>query len=147
MTNLFFPLLKGSFSDISGMKGAKTYLYCRVAQDDSFTLELQKEELMRFAERAGLLVCGVAGEYESGHSLERNALKEVSQAVCDGQVDVVLVKSSSRISRNMEQLKKYIDFLNGHNVALYCMQEQLGFGVPDFPKLPIADGENLSDRP
>ena len=31
----------------------KAYFYCRVAHDDSFSLERQAEELRRYAEQAG----------------------------------------------------------------------------------------------
>lgn len=42
------------------MKGSRAYPYCRVAHDDGFSLELQKEELLRFAERAGFEIVGIS---------------------------------------------------------------------------------------
>ena len=68
----------------------KAYFYCRVAHDDSFSLERQAEELRRYAEQAGYTIVGAAAEHGSGLTLERPALQEVMEAVLAGKVDVVL---------------------------------------------------------
>ena len=41
----------------------KAYFYCRVAHDDSFSLERQAEELRRYAKQAGYTIVGVAAEH------------------------------------------------------------------------------------
>ena len=111
----------------NNMKGLKAFLYCRVAYNDGFSLELQANELRHFAEQAGFTIAGEAAEYGSSLTLNRAALKEITQSVQNGKVDVVLVKSVSRIARNLLQLQEYIDFLTAHNVSLYCVKEQLLF--------------------
>ena len=68
----------------------KAYIYCRVAHDDGFSLELQADELRRYAKQAGYTVVGIAAEYGSGVPLDRPALQEVMEAVLAGKVDVVL---------------------------------------------------------
>ena len=68
----------------------KAYFYCRVAHDDSFSLERQAEELRRYAEQAGYTIVGVAAEHGSGLNLDRPALQELTEAVFAGKVDVVL---------------------------------------------------------
>ena len=45
---------------------AGTAVYCRVAHDDSFSLERQAEELPRYAEQAGYTIVGAAAEHGSG---------------------------------------------------------------------------------
>ena len=75
----------------------KAYFYCRVAHDDSFSLERQAEELRRYAEQAGYTIVGVAAEHGSGMTLDRPALQEVMEAVLAGKVDVVLISSLDRI--------------------------------------------------
>ena len=55
----------------------KAYFYCRVAHDDSFSLERQAEELRRYAEQAGYTIVGAAAEYGSGMALDCPALQEV----------------------------------------------------------------------
>mgnify|MGYP000770757098 FL=1 len=68
----------------------KAYFYCRVAHDDSFSLERQAEELRRYAKQAGYTIVGAAAEHVSGMTLDRPALQEVMEAVLAGKVDVVL---------------------------------------------------------
>ena len=48
----------------------KAYFYCRVAHDDSFSLERQAEELRRYAEQAGYTIVGAAAEHGSGLTLD-----------------------------------------------------------------------------
>ena len=62
----------------------KAYFYCRVAHDDSFSLERQAEELRRYAEQAGYTIVGAAAEHVSGMTLDRPALQEVMEAVLAG---------------------------------------------------------------
>lgn len=107
------------------LKGLRAFLYCRVAHNDGISLDLQSTELRRFAKQAGFTIVGEAAEYGSGLTLDRAALKEVTQAVNNGKVDVVLVKSVNRIARDMWWLQEYIDLLAAHDVSLYCVQEQL----------------------
>ena len=42
----------------------KAYFYCRVAHDDSFSLERQAEELRRYAKQAGYTIVGAAAEHD-----------------------------------------------------------------------------------
>lgn len=119
------PLYKHASCD--GMKGLRAFLYCRVAHNDGSTLGLQVDELRRYAEQAGLIIVDIAVEYAGGRTLDRTALKKVTQTVCDSKVDIVLVKNVSRITRNIFQLQDYIGILTAHNAALYCMQEQILF--------------------
>lgn len=119
------PLYKHASCD--GMKGLKAFLYCRVAHDDGSTLELQIDELRHYAEQAGFIIVSIAAEYAGGRTLDRTALKQVTQAVCDSKADIVLVKNVSRITRDIFQLQDYIDILTAHNTALYCIQEQILF--------------------
>ena len=90
----------------------KAYFYCRVAHDDSFSLERQAEELRRYAEQAGYTIVGAAAEHGSGMTLDRPALQEVMEAVLAGEVDVVLISSLDRIGRE-------------HKVKLLCLLERV----------------------
>lgn len=127
MNQYLFPMLFEHITGADNMKGMRAYLYCRAAYNDGVSLELQKAELLRYAEQNGLKVAGIAAEYASGRTLDRSALKEVSHAVCDGRVDVVLTKNIARISRDIGQSQMYVSFLAEHDTALCCMQERLMF--------------------
>lgn len=124
MTKHLFPMLPGLSTGADDMKGMRAYLYCRAAYNDGFSLELQKEELLRYAKQKGFVISGIAAEYAAGRTLNRSALEEVSEAVCRGRVDVVLTKNISRISREIWQSQRYASFLAEHGTALCCMQDQ-----------------------
>ena len=103
----------------------KAYFYCRVAHDDSFSLERQAEELRRYAEQAGYTIVGVAAEHGSGLTLDRPALQELTEAVLAGKVDVVLISSLDRIGRD-------IDLLTEHKVKLLCVRERMMIDSSSF---------------
>ena len=115
----------------------KAYIYCRVAHDDGFSLQLQTEELRRYAEQAGYTVVGIAAEDGSGVTLDRPVLREVTEAVLAGRVDVVLVNSFDRLGRDRSVTKQYIDLLAEHKVKLHCVREQMIIDSDDF--LPLEE--------
>ena len=63
----------------------RAFLYCRVAHDDSFTLEHQRFLLQFYAKQAGYTIIGAADEYGSGRTLDRPALQKVTEAVVAGR--------------------------------------------------------------
>ena len=118
----------------------KAYFYCRVAHDDSFSLERQAKELRRYAEQAGYTIVGAAAEHGSGMTLDRPALQEVMEAVLAGKVDVVLISSLDRIGRDWGMTKQYIDLLTEHKVKLLCLRERVSTDSSGFsPASPLID--------
>ena len=115
----------------------KAYIYCRVARDDGFSLELQTDELRRHAEQAGYTVVGIAAEYGPGVTFDRPALQEVTNAVLAGGVDVVLVNNLDRLGRDRSMTKQYADLLTEHKVKLHCVREQMIIDSDDF--LPLEE--------
>ena len=107
----------------------KAYFYCRVAHDDSFSLEQQVAKLRRDAEQAGYTIVGVAAEHGSGLTLDRPALQELTEAVLAGKVDVVLVNSLDRLGRDWGMTKQYIDLLTEHKVKLLCVRERVSSDI------------------
>ena len=107
----------------------KAYFYCRVAHDDSFSLEQQAEELRRYAEQAGDTIVDVAAEHSSGLTLDRPALQELTEAVLAGKVDVVLVNSLDSLGRDWGMTKQYIDLLTEHKVKLLCLRERVSSDI------------------
>ena len=105
----------------------KAYIYCRVAHDDGFSLELQADELRRYAKQAGY----------TGVTLDLPALQEVTEAVLAGRVDVVLVNSLDRLGRDRSMTKQYIDLLTEHKVKLHCVRERMIIDSDDF--LPLEE--------
>ena len=103
----------------------RVFLYCRVAHDDSFSLEAQAHKLQRYATQAGYTIIGIAAEHCTGMSLDRPALYKVTQAILDSEVDLVVVDSISRIGRDWGMTQSYIELLTQHKVKLLCVKEQL----------------------
>ena len=105
----------------------RVFLYCRVAHDDTFALERQRFLLQLYAKQAGYTIIGAADEYGSGLTLDRPALREVTEAVIAGMVDVVLVHNLARIGREWGMAQSYIDLLTRHKVKLLCIRDRLLF--------------------
>ncbi len=64
-------------------------------------------------------------EHGSGLTLDRPALKAITDAVRNRKVGMILVKNLSRIGRSWDVVQEYIDFLNKHKVSLLCISEGL----------------------
>ena len=94
--------------------GMRVFVYCRVAHDDSFSLEAQAAQLRRYAEQAGYTIIGATAEQGNGLALDRPGLEMVTQAVLAGKVDMVLVNSIDRIGREWGMTQAYIDLLTQH---------------------------------
>ena len=102
----------------------RVFVYCRVAHDDSFSLEAQAVQLRRIAAQAGYTIIGASAEQGSGLTLDRPGLEKVTQAVLDGKMDMVLVNSIDRIGREWGMTQAYIDFLTQHKVKLLCIRDR-----------------------
>lgn len=107
------------------MEKIRVVAYCRVAHDDTFSLEAQAANFRLYAEQAGYIVVSVITETGSGLTLDRPALKAVTEAVCKHKANMLLVKNLSRIGRNWGMVQEYIDFLNQHKITLLCVSEGL----------------------
>lgn len=116
----------------------RAYLYCRIAspQAEPIFMEVQRRQLMHFAETKGWQIVGQTLEYAAGANLTRPGLQEVDNAVRAGQVDIVIVHSLSRISRQMIMTNKYIRFLYRHNVTLLSVNDGLEFTPHEAKNTP-----------
>ena len=116
----------------------RVFVYCRVAHDDSFSLEAQAVQLRRIAAQAGYTIIGASAEQGSGLTLDRPGLEKVTQAVLADKVDMVLVNSIDRIGREWGMTQAYIDLLTQHKVKLLCIRDRLIFdkqGVTYFEQI------------
>ena len=105
----------------------RAFLYCRVARKDTDALKHQRFLLTHYAKQAGYTIIGAVDEYGSGLTLDRPALRKVTEAVVAGKVDVVFVQSLTRIGREWGMTQSYIDLLTRHKVKLLCIRERLLF--------------------
>lgn len=85
-----------------GKKKLTVALYCRVGSKEEFenSLESQQERLKNSARKAGLKIVGCFSDVGTGLSMERPGWKAVLEAAKLKQMQVLLVSSSDRISRD-----------------------------------------------
>jgi site-specific DNA recombinase len=99
-------------------------IYVRESRDDneenSDTLETQRELLMDYASKNGL--GSVRAVYEddniSGSAFERPGLDRLKSDVLAGRVDLLLLKDLSRLGRNNAKTLLFIDFLEENGVRI-----------------------------
>jgi DNA invertase Pin-like site-specific DNA recombinase len=110
------------------MESKSAWLYCRIASkspESDFCMEAQLSSLRRFAADNGYLIAGVTCEYGAGISLNRPGLRLVTQAACNRQVDVLIIKDLSRIARGYQETAQYIDYLNQQSITLISLNDGL----------------------
>ena len=99
----------------------RTWLYCRVDSLDATVMELQQNALRDYAKQQGWDIVGLTAEQRSGLSLTRPGITEISHAVEQGLVDVLLIMNISRLGRGVLEAMNYIRWLKDHDVRLICM--------------------------
>ena len=99
-------------------KRKRAWLYCRIAEIDSFSMRMQVEELRRYAAERGYTIIGVTQEYGNGLSLDRYGLSEVVMAVENNHACIALVKGASRIARRTDHLLEFIRTLLEYGASL-----------------------------
>ena len=83
-------------------------------------MQIQIEELRRYAGEHGYIIAGITEEYNNGLSINRSGLAEIVAAAENGKTHIVLVKNVSRITRYGNQLLEFVSRLRSVNVALEC---------------------------
>lgn len=101
----------------------KACIYCRVACDNGFGLEMQRKALLSFANQSGYIINGIYTEYGSGLTLERPGLKKVTEALLTGQAETLIVMSMDRIGRIWNETERYINLLTEHGIKVLCAKE------------------------
>ena len=102
----------------------KAAIYCRVASADENALEQQRRAVSEFA--AGQMYEDCA-EYldngESGMTLDRPAFTQLRNDIRTGKIDVVFVKDTSRIGRDMKQTLQWLDEMRTQGVRIITLDE------------------------
>lgn len=107
------------------MERKNAWIYCRLddPQDIGGVMSIQYRQLKKFAEQKGFYVIGVSEDRGTGLTLDRPGLRAIREAVCDGDVQILLVSSVSRIGRDTEQTGQFLSFLHEHGVQAYAIKE------------------------
>lgn len=102
-------------------------IYIRIGNKEGNTLDIQKEELIRYCEAKGIK------NYEfyidngySGNDLERPAIQKLIQDAIDGKLSTCIVYELSRFSRSTRDTMHIIyDILIPHGVNIVSLRDSL----------------------
>ncbi|ANA15377.1 recombinase family protein [Acetobacter oryzifermentans] len=100
--------------------GQRAVIYCRVSTVDQSCLR-QKDELKRFAERAGYEVSGIFMETGSGVRVDRAERRKVMALAQAREIDVILVTELSRWGRSTIDLISTLQELESYRVSLIAI--------------------------
>ena len=102
------------------MEHKRAWIYCRVAGPDAYALAVQQASLEEYAEAHGFEVVGTTAEQASGLDFSRRGLAEVSAAVADGKIDLLLVANISRLGRDVGKTDAYLRWLEDQFIEVVC---------------------------
>ncbi|MCG4274688.1 recombinase family protein [Acetobacter senegalensis] len=100
--------------------GQRAVIYCRVSTADQSCVR-QKDELKRFAERAGYEVSGIFMETGSGVRVDRVERRKVMALAQAREIDAILVTELSRWGRSTIDLISTLQELESYRVSLIAM--------------------------
>lgn len=104
------------------MEQKRTWLYCRVAHDGPDTegiLDMQRLRLTNYAKEHRFEIVGCSSDIGSGLTLDRPGLMDFYTAAENGRVDVLLLRSLSRLGRNHSEIIEYWRYIGDLGVSIY----------------------------
>lgn len=130
----------GTYCRMANYETPKTALYCRVASFCDFAIKTQEESLCIYASEKRLSVGMVYTDNGvSGSSLQRPAFQEMMAAVDKGDVDCIIVKDLSRISRNYLQFAQWLDDMRSRKVRVLAINENFDSNACNVQNIPLAE--------
>lgn len=106
-------------------RAPRVWIYCRVAEPDAFALRTQQEELTAFAKENHYEVVGCTAKQETGTTMVRPGLAEITNAALQGEMDILLVLNATRLGRDIWRTLEYVGWLREHNVKVVCLNGEL----------------------
>jgi DNA invertase Pin-like site-specific DNA recombinase len=98
-------------------------IYCRVStekEEQTTSLERQKAELLKLADKFGIEVSYCITEKASGYSLDRDELLNVLDMARDGEFQYLLVQDDTRLGRGKAKMA-ILHQLIKYNIKLYTI--------------------------
>ena len=105
------------------MEQKKAWIYCRVAHngpDSAEVLDRQRHRLESYAKEHGFEIVGVSNDIESGLTMNRPGLLNFHAAAEDGDTDILLIHSLTRLGRDANKVTKYWHLLRDLGVSVHA---------------------------
>ena len=103
-------------------RAPRAWIYCRAAEPNAFALRIQQEQLSTFAEKNHYDIVGCTSRHETGTTMARPGLAEITNAALRGEMDILLILNASRLGRDIRNTLVYVDWLEKHNVEVVCLK-------------------------
>ena len=104
------------------MEQKKAWIYCRVAHngpDSAEVLERQRHRLESYAKEHGFEIVGVSSDIGSGLTMDRPGLLDFHAAAEDGDTDILLIHSLTRLGCDADKVTKYWNLLRDLGVSVH----------------------------
>ena len=114
------------------MNTKRAWIYCRIdaPEDTHGVLKGQHERLDSYARQMCFTVVGSSHDLGSGLTLNRPGLKELMEAAKSGKMDLLMIDSISRISRDTKQMLEFFNELAGYGVTVYSpLEGEMDHGI------------------
>ena len=106
-------------------RAPRAWIYCRTAEPNAFALKIQQEELTAFAKDNHYEVVGCTAKQETGTTMVRPGVAEITNAALRGEMDILLVLNVTRLGRDIWRTLEYVGWLGKHNVEVVCLNGEL----------------------
>ena len=106
-------------------RAPRVWIYCRTAEPNAFALRTQQEELTAFAKDNHYEVVGCTAKQETGTTMVRPGVAEITNAALRGEMDILLVLNASKLGQDIWNTLEYVGWLGKHNVEVVCLNGEL----------------------
>lgn len=111
----------------------RAWIYCRVANNGPDSAEVfaaQRYSLEAYAKEHGFEIAGASSDIGSGLNMNRPGLLDFHAAAENGETDILLIHSFTRLGREMDEVTKYWHLLRDLGVSIHtadCGEVDLSF--------------------
>ena len=104
------------------MEQKKAWIYCRVAHngpDSAEVLAAQRNRLETYAKEHDFEIVGISSDIGSGLTMDRPGLLDFHAAAEDGDTDILLIHSLTRLGCDADKVTKYRNLLRDLGVSVH----------------------------
>ena len=101
-------------------------IYCRESMDTDAgkkNLEKQKDMLHQYAEQQGYEITSEIIEIAKDDTLDRDGIQQIYQLCHDQNIDIILIETSSRITRSIALIKDFYNKINYYDIKIISRTE------------------------